>query len=130
MTLDLAKPMQTRDGQPVEILTTKGRYPEFPIVGYIDSSEYIEVWMLDGSNRNVRGRADLVNVPEPKLNGVFWVNVCDKESNRAPRICLFPYATKKEADSSAASWGPSYKSRIACAHVEWAEGDGLEIIND
>ena len=119
MTLDLAKPIMTRDGQPVEIITTKGRYPEFPIVGYIGSSEYLELWALDGSNRNVRGRADLVNVPEPKRVMDFWVNVYP--DNRGD---VATHSTKEDATR----WADD--TRIDCIHIRWTEGNGAEIVND
>ena len=121
MTLDLTKPVQTRDGQPVEIITTKGRYPEFPIVGYIGSSEYIELWALDGSNRNVRGRADLVNVPEPKRVVDFWVNVYP---NNFDSYRPLSYLSKDAADQCVR------ENRIACIHVRWIEGKGAEVVND
>mgnify|MGYP001600518957 FL=1 len=119
MTFDLAKPIMTRDGQPVEIITTKGRYPEFPIVGYIGSSEYLELWALDGSNRNVRGRADLVNVPEPKRVVDFWVNVYpDYRGNVAT------HTTKEDANY----WADD--TCADCFHIRWTEGKGAEVIND
>ena len=117
MTLDLTKPVQTRDGQPVEIITTKGRYPEFPIVGYIGSSEYLELWALDGSNRNVRGRADLVNVPKPKRVVDFWVNAY-------PLSISGVHLSKKLAEINKTG------ERLDCVHIRYTEGKGAEVIND
>ena len=127
MTLDLTKPAMTRDGQPVEIITTKGRYPEFPIVGYIGSSEYLELWALDGSNRTARfvasafAGADLVNVPEPKRVVDFWVNVYP---NNFDSYRPLSYLSKDAADQCVR------ENRIACVHVRWIEGKGAEVIND
>ena len=119
MTLDLTKPVQTRDGQPVKIITTEGRYPEFPIVGYIGSSEYLELWALDGSNRMTRRCDDLVNVPEPKHVVDFWVNVYP--DNRAD---VATHSTKKDATH----WADDM--RIDCIHIRYTEDKGAEIIND
>ena len=121
MTLDLTKPMQTRDGQPVEIITTKGRYPKFPIVGYIGSFEYLELWALDGSNRVAQGRAELVNVPEPQRVVDFWVNVYPNNFD-SPRP--FAHWTKDAADACVR------ENRTACIHIRWTVGKGAEVIND
>ena len=45
--LDLTKPLQTRDGRPVTLITTQGREP-WPLVGYVGSYQDIYKWEADG----------------------------------------------------------------------------------
>lgn len=62
--LDLSKPVQTRDGRPVEIKFTDGRGTR-PIAGYIGSSYVLTSWRPDGaSSYDGISSIDLVNVPE------------------------------------------------------------------
>lgn len=70
MTLDLSKPVQTRDGRPVRILCTDARKALYPIIGliqYQDGSEALSTW-ADGGVYNLPKESawDLVNVP-PKM---------------------------------------------------------------
>lgn len=71
MTLDLTKPMQTRDGRQVTLLTTEGR-GKHKFLGYIGDAEEPRSWSHDGATRQ-RGfneqpgslsSDDLINVPE------------------------------------------------------------------
>ena len=45
--IDFTKPVETVSGEPVEIITTKGR-GEYPIVGYLGLSDIIQTWTKDG----------------------------------------------------------------------------------
>ena len=67
--LDLTKPVQTRDGRPVTLLTTCGR-GDYPIVGYIGDDMNISVWMDDGRvctyMYGLNSPRDLVN-PAPSI---------------------------------------------------------------
>lgn len=65
MSLDLSKPVRTRDGRPVKVLTTTAK-GAFPIIGYIDGTVYLALWGNAGEyyrNPEEKNDTDLVNVP-------------------------------------------------------------------
>jgi hypothetical protein len=65
--IDYTKPVQTRNGLEVEIITTKGRGDQ-PVIGYIGKSDVTETWGVDGmyfEHGCGESISDLVNVPEP-----------------------------------------------------------------
>ncbi len=73
MTLDLTKPVQTRDGRKVRILCTDRNGSKHPVVGLIDTYgdrklEMPHTWTSDGKFNSVEvdHEADLVNVPPAK----------------------------------------------------------------
>lgn len=93
MSLDLSKPVQTRDGRKVRILCTDAG-GERPVVGLIDGC----VWRWTGggydSNGNYRSaQYDLVNVPEPERT--VWVNVYVSKSGKLH--CGKPQASEANA---------------------------------
>lgn len=47
MSINLNKPLRTRYGDPVTILSTKGR-GMFPIIGYVGDDQDIKYWSKDG----------------------------------------------------------------------------------
>lgn len=106
MTINFNKPLQTRDGQPVTILSTSGR-DQYPVVGYIGDDVALYSWTnegkmyADGSNSY-----DLQNVPE---TGVCYVNVF-------PDGTTCSYSKKEYATADYAS------ERIACIRVEYKIG--------
>lgn len=117
MTFDPSKPCQTRDGRPVEIITTKGRGPK-PIIGYIGNNERTESWDSNGNAQIkwgiVQTQSDLINVPEPKSSGKVWVNVYKNKEATA-------WSTKEMANEYEGNY------RIACiGPIKWTEGEGLE----
>lgn len=66
--LDLTKPVQTREGDPVRIICTD-RKGEYPIVGLVlsdhgDGHEVVRAWPIDGQfySKNMQ-HLDLINVP-------------------------------------------------------------------
>lgn len=73
-TLDLSKPVQTRDGRKVRILCTDRRGPA-PVIGLVEcaSSEALLLWSKDGKFSDYISPSDLVNVPEPERTG--WLVV-------------------------------------------------------
>ena len=107
MTFDPTKPCTTRDGRPVEIITTKGREP-WPVVGYRNRETQPCCWTARGNGQSPL--LDLINAPEPKRSGEVWVNVY---LNGA-----VTWNSRADADKCAAS-------RVACVHVPWTEGEGL-----
>lgn len=77
--IDWTKPVQIRKGQPVTILTTKGRTKDYPIMGYIGEDIRLYLWKEDGSFPSAEGsttKYDLINVPPPpvlhKRYVVWW----------------------------------------------------------
>lgn len=67
MIFDPTKPVQTRDGSKVELITIKGR-GNAPIIGYLGEDISLSRWGLDGTFRPELGphkcNSDLINVPE------------------------------------------------------------------
>ena len=74
--LDLTKPVRTRYGASVKILSTEGREP-YPVVGYIADMDIVSQWTVDGLFSvgeeglsvvgNRKDYRDLVNVPSRLL---------------------------------------------------------------
>ena len=109
--IDYTKPVQTVSGEPVEIITTKGR-GKYPIVGYIASSWDLRTWTKYGTGviGNL-GATDLINVPEKPKTIVRYVILYDDESMQI---------AKNSSDRGI--------NCIACKRVEITEGvfDGDE----
>ena len=111
MSIDLTNPVQTRDGQPVRILSLNGS-PTYPVVGIIGGNKNPTCWLLDGRYAE-RGAAhnDLVNVPPARIKG--WINIYPQNH------IVGLHKTREDADWHAV------KNRIACIYVEAEEGQGL-----
>lgn len=73
--IDWTKPIQTKDGKPVEIITISGRLFLYPVIGYIGTETSTSTWTKDGKYMKSGHRADkdLENVPPPKK--VTYVNI-------------------------------------------------------
>ena len=118
MTLDLTKPVQTRDGRPVKLITPRERNPEFPVTGYIGTLPYVDMWTLDGRFIPERPNChDLINIPDPKRVVDFWVNVY-------PLSISGVHLSKELAEINKTG------ERLDCIHIRWTEGKGAEVIND
>ena len=114
--LDLTKPISTRDGRPVTLITTRGREP-YPILGYVENSVYNSSWAADGSfDGAYTPSCDLINIPESKRSGEIWMNQFDVMGRTV-------HDTREEADKFVEFIGDR---RIACVRVPWTEGEGLE----
>ena len=108
--IDYTKPVQTRDGRPVTILSTEGR-GQYPVIGYVGKDTAMKKWSAEGNYSTDGDRTlDLINVPD-RIE--CWVNVY-------PEHFSSPHESKEQADSVAE------KHRIACIKVEYTVGDGLE----
>lgn len=81
--IDINKKYRTRDGRPVELITTSGR-GYFQVIGYVAESTYVYYWSGDGKSPGADSNLDLVpvsefdNVPVDtpvniSNNGVHWV---------------------------------------------------------
>lgn len=68
MTLDLTKPVQTRDGRRARIIATDVKWPEYPICAIVETGygeERCEAFSLDGKFiLHEECPTDLINVPE------------------------------------------------------------------
>jgi hypothetical protein len=64
--IDITKPVRTRDGTPVEIISNKGREP-YTLVGYIGNGRELDEWAADGAYlTGTKSNNDLENYePEP-----------------------------------------------------------------
>lgn len=109
--IDFTKPVQTRDGRPVEILSANGRGPK-PIKGYVADNIDLCSWTTDGKiyqgDTMFERGSDLVNVPPPKK--VMYINVYG-DGNFS---CF--YRSRTEADRGATI------RRQACVRVEYTKG--------
>lgn len=115
MTIDFTKPVQTRDGQPVTILTTERASSTYPVVGLL-KDEIIHIFTDEG-RFNCSGhdhKMDLMNVPVRHTREV-WLNVYPGN------IGIVAHETRAIADEYTSS------KRIACIPVtiEFEEGEGL-----
>ena len=81
--LDFSKPVQTRDGQPVRILCTDRKHPNYTVIGLIeidglelDTTKY---WTEDGHYFSTRKEdyLDLIQAPQPRKHAELiktWAN--------------------------------------------------------
>lgn len=67
MTLDITKPVQTKDGRIVEILRSNINNPDYPVVGIVTdgSHQHVETYTADGFviRNDSQSRSNLVNMP-------------------------------------------------------------------
>jgi hypothetical protein len=113
VNLDFTKPIQTKAGLEVTILSTKGRAP-YTIIGYRGVETHSTSWTQEG--KWVDGddnHHDLMNTPPVKK--VMYLNLYDSRKGIL--------TTREEADRLAASVEDNtFKHRIACVRVEYTEG--------
>ena len=100
--IDWTKPVQTKDGRPVEIVTTKARFKDFPIYGYVGNDDVLTSWPERGSIYRNLGPCvlDLINVPETKTyygqlgregyNAIYFFAYPHSESEATHKITLAP----------------------------------------
>lgn len=80
--IDFSKPVETKDGRKVRVLTSTMKNPEYPVVVIItdaEGNEYSETYAASGALYNHRDDAedDLVNVPEKRT---LWLDIFDDGS--------------------------------------------------
>jgi len=112
--IDFTKPVRTKSGEPVEIITTEGR-GRYPIIGFVANNELPSSWTTDGHVAvSVKSSGDLENVPQ-KRSG--WVVVRKGYLGHRSYEAESIYPTKEQAKAHA-------DARV-CAHVpayiEWEE---------
>lgn len=100
MTIDWNKPVQTRDGRRVTIVTRNGRRP-FNVIGYIGDETCINSWTERGEFFVCDGPKpiDLISAPE---RTVYWAGVYCRDDGRRAWGGIYLYSSLDEARSSAA----------------------------
>lgn len=120
-SLDLTKPVQTRDGRKVEIKFVDESLDTYPVVGVVvepDGKRFCENWTIDGRvygpDHNARPK-DLVQALEPLIEG--WVNIYTGQYGNTEYSMK---CSKVEADNDA-----NQARRIACVKIQYRKGEGL-----
>jgi hypothetical protein len=83
MSLDLTKPLTTRDGRPARIVATDAKRKDYPLVALVTSEEDREVvynYTVDGRFISTRPKgdphnADLINPPPPPVRKTRFLNL-------------------------------------------------------
>lgn len=104
MVIDPKLPVFTRDGRPVQIITTDGRNKDYPVVGYTGGNQNLTHWTADG--RIFKG--DHTHPDDLIQHREVWVNIYDQEF-----LAVFP---SKEAAQR------STKTPIARVRVPYTPG--------
>lgn len=113
--IDFTKPVRTRDGRAVTILTTSAR-GKYAVLGNIEGDDVTDSWTLTGCNNvSLSGDKpnDLINVPQKYR---VWAN-CYRP-NSIGVDTLRTHGSRESADRYPGD-------RVACIEIEFAEGQGL-----
>lgn len=98
MALDRNRPVQTRDGKPVRIITWTEGTEIYPVVGEIEGVTGVHCWTPEGYlySSGVSGN-DLVNVPPKQTVTWHWCRPeggghigGNLDSSDAARVAVFP----------------------------------------
>lgn len=114
MTLDLSKPVQTRDGRPVRILCTDARRTKEPVIGliqYLDGSELIGTWTIDGVynyHRHDPSDSDLINIPPMKKKVMIEIAITLNNDGT-----YYPWCKR-----FGEPWGPNMINPVAATTIE------------
>lgn len=72
MRLDYHRPLQTKDGRDVQIITFEGRDPEYPLVGYVTDDMGLYHWSATG--RCFAGLPELNLINKPGIQHIRYLN--------------------------------------------------------
>ena len=115
MKISFHKQYQTRDGRPVELLTTSAR-GDWPVMGYIGGETQVILWTSDGvfcgASLNDGASLNAFDLVEVKPRRVLWLNVY-------PGDDVYVYRSREEAGRNSAD------DCVACVKIEFEEGEGL-----
>lgn len=104
--IDFTKPLRTKTGHIVTLLSTEAR-GDYAVLGYIEDNSVISSWTKSGRfDVYEHSLYDLENIPEPR---VAYVNCYDFGGGYA-------YESRARADATARP------DRIACIKVEFVAG--------
>jgi hypothetical protein len=108
--IDITKPVETLDGEPVTLLSTNAR-GDFPLLGYRGAREYLTQWTAEGNFflSEAHPELNLRNAKPKPVEVVQYLNVYAGSH-------AYGYNTRAEADDHAGT------TRIACHRVVLAEG--------
>ena len=125
-SLDLTKPVQTRDGRKVRVLCTDGP-GDLPVVGFIEGNVTTTQWPVGGEYYGGELRDfDLINTPAIPRTFERWFNVYVSEDTPTV-IHTLPRMNRKDSDAMsilAAEHGTdSNFRRIARKRVVFTEGE-------
>jgi hypothetical protein len=131
--IDITKPVRTRDGTPVEIISNKGREP-YTLVGYIGNNRELDEWAADGAYlTGTKSNNDLENYePEPQPEEWAAEKAAFVEGGA---IQFQPKGFNKWFDCPEPTWSSDFKYRIK-PEPQWVpmEPDdivvGMEFTND
>lgn len=88
--LDFSKPVQTRDGQPVRILCTDRKHPNYTVIGLIEIGglDITKYWTEDGHYFSTRKEdyLDLIQAPQPRKHAELIKKWADDDSVRVKRM--------------------------------------------
>lgn len=88
--IDPKRPVFTRNGEPVEIISTAGRRHGLTILGYVGDDSVLLSWAEDGSfSQGSTGELDLVQPCE------VWLNIYDSGTATFPTKEAALQATKQ-----------------------------------
>lgn len=112
--IDWTKPIQTRDGKPARFMGKLETHAPFRFIVAVQLAPPDErLTFCDAAGDTYfRSELQIVNRPEPKRTGKFFVNVYQGYS-------AVGHATREFADFNAGS------ERMACIEVNWVEGQGI-----
>lgn len=110
------KPLQTREGDAVTIITREGR-GKYSVIGYVGDDTGVTFWLPDGrfSETEDPNDIDIINVPEKPVQKEVWLNVF-KNSDGELRVGS-TFTSRAKADSLGVS-----DKRVACIKVVLTEG--------
>lgn len=106
MTIDYTKPVTTRNGQKVEIITSNARCDTWKVMGYVGDSLQVDNWQLDGKYSHTAEESEFDLVQKQEL----WVNVYEGNYARA-------FLSKKHAEETSKT-----PPTIARIRVEYTPG--------
>lgn len=112
--LDLTKPLRTKKGELVTIVTTEGR-GEYPVIGYIGDNDSIDRFTKEGKYyaSGTTSTYDLENVPPKPLERELYVNI-NKVNGSLNRGGT--YDSRAHADRNA------HTNRVGCMKITLVEG--------
>ena len=120
--LDFNKPIQTKSGKPVEVITTNARNEVYKVIGYMGDNTETEDWTINGKfySDNEESTFDLINVPEKSEVQEFYINVYANALTEDIVNSTVFYKTRAEAAHGAYS---SQFKRIACKKITFTKGE-------
>ena len=108
--ISMNKRYQTRDGRPVELLTTSARDSrKWPVMGYVGDWKNVTFWSPEGIHDVNGGRSNL-DLIEAKPTRVMWLNVYPDDEVHA-------HDSREVADACSVD-----DNRISRLKVEFREG--------